>query len=67
MRGLDRTINRSDAEYTRAPASNVVLFELDPPWAQFVTIPGNHAVAWTCLCSRAVAAQHLPREIDDPL
>jgi hypothetical protein len=49
MGGLGRTINGSYAEYTRAPASNVALIELDLPWAELATIPETYATAWTCL------------------
>ena len=50
MGGLGRHNSRqSYAEYTRAPASNVALIELDLPWAELAAIPETYAVAWTCL------------------
>jgi len=49
MGGLGRTINGSYAEYTRAPATNVALIEVDLPWAELAAIPETYATAWTCL------------------
>ncbi|WP_298240336.1 zinc-binding alcohol dehydrogenase family protein [uncultured Bradyrhizobium sp.] len=49
MGGLGRTINGSYAEYTRAPVSNVALFDSKLPWAELAAIPETFATAWTCL------------------
>jgi NADPH:quinone reductase-like Zn-dependent oxidoreductase len=52
MGGLGRTINGSYAEYTRAPASNVVALgptASDLRWEQLAAIPESYATAWTCL------------------
>lgn len=49
MGGLGRTIPGSYAEYTRAPATNVVKVETDLPWEQLAAIPESYATAWTCL------------------
>jgi NADPH:quinone reductase-like Zn-dependent oxidoreductase len=49
MGGLGRTINGSDAQYTRAPVSNVALIDADLPWAELAAIPETYATAWTCL------------------
>jgi len=57
MGGLGRTINGSYAEYTSAPASNVIkladseeqLLELGISWAEVAAIPETYATAWICL------------------
>ncbi|HWU98567.1 MAG TPA: zinc-binding alcohol dehydrogenase family protein [Oxalicibacterium sp.] len=49
MGGLGRTINGSYAEYTVAPASNVVQIETDLSWEELAAIPETYATAWTCL------------------
>jgi hypothetical protein len=49
MGGLDRRINSSCAEYTRALVSNVVLIESDLPRAETMAIPETNATAPTCL------------------
>ncbi len=49
MGGLGRTINGSYAEYTRAPATNVVPIETNLPWDELAVIPESYATAWTCL------------------
>jgi NADPH:quinone reductase-like Zn-dependent oxidoreductase len=49
MGGLGRTISGSYAEYTRAPASNVVQVETDLAWEHLAAIPETYATAWTCL------------------
>jgi NADPH2:quinone reductase len=49
MGGLGRTIPGSYAEYTRAPATNVVKVDTDLPWEQLAAIPESYATAWTCL------------------
>jgi len=49
MGGLGRSINGSYAEYTRAPAANVVAIDSALPWEQLAAIPESYATAWTCL------------------
>jgi NADPH:quinone reductase-like Zn-dependent oxidoreductase len=49
MGGLGRTVNGSYAEYTVAPATNVVQIETDLPWEELAAIPETYATAWTCL------------------
>lgn len=49
MGGLGRTINGSYAQFTRAPAQNVVQIESDLSWADLGAIPETYATAWTCL------------------
>jgi NADPH2:quinone reductase len=54
MGGLGRTLNGSYAEYTIAPAGNVVSLssseeQLPLPWDQLAAIPESYATAWTCL------------------
>jgi NADPH:quinone reductase-like Zn-dependent oxidoreductase len=49
MGGLGRTINGSYAEYTRAPATNVLAIETELPWEELSVIPESYATAWTCL------------------
>jgi NADPH2:quinone reductase len=40
---------RSYAEYTCLPATNVVAIKTDLPWEDFAVIPESYATAWTCL------------------
>lgn len=47
--GLGRSLNGSYAEYTLAPASNVVAIESDLPWAELAALPESYATAWVCL------------------
>jgi NADPH:quinone reductase-like Zn-dependent oxidoreductase len=49
MGGLGRSINGSYAEYTCAPATNVVSIESDLSWEDLAAIPESYATAWTCL------------------
>ena len=49
MGGLGRTINGSYAEYTVAPATNVVQIESSLPWEDLAALPESYATAWTCL------------------
>lgn len=49
MGGMGRTINGSYAEFTRVPVSNVVLIDVDLPWAELAALPESYATAWTCL------------------
>src|ERR1051326_4855466 len=49
MGGLGRTRNGSYAEYTVAPASNVVAIETSLDWADLAAIPESYATAWLAL------------------
>src|SRR2546430_15621376 len=49
MGGLGRTINGSYAEFTSAPAANVVALQSKLPWEELAAIPESYATAWTCL------------------
>ena len=49
MGGLGRSINGSYAQYTLAPASNVVKMDVDLDWATLAAIPESYATAWTFL------------------
>ena len=49
MGGMGRTINGSYAEYTNAPATNVVPIDTDLPWEALAAIPESYATAWSCL------------------
>jgi NADPH:quinone reductase len=49
MGGLGRTINGSYAEYTCAPATNVIPVKTYLSWAELAVIPESYATAWTCL------------------
>jgi NADPH:quinone reductase-like Zn-dependent oxidoreductase len=54
MGGLGRTLNGTYAEYTIAPAGNVVSLskneeQLPLPWHQLAALPESYATAWTCL------------------
>jgi NADPH:quinone reductase len=57
MGGMGRTIPGSYAEYTCAPASNVVPFESDLPWEELGAIPESYATAWTCLHGNLALAE----------
>lgn len=49
MGGLGRSLNGSYAEFTNAPAANVVQVDTDMPWQDLAAIPESYATAWTCL------------------
>lgn len=49
MGGLGRTRNGSYAEYTCAPATNVVPLKSSLSWADLAAIPESYATAWCCL------------------
>ena len=49
MGGLGRSLNGSYAEYTQAPATNVVAIESDLAWEELAAIPESYATAWICL------------------
>ncbi|HVO02054.1 MAG TPA: zinc-binding dehydrogenase [Candidatus Cybelea sp.] len=49
MGGMGRSIGGSYAEFTRAPASNVLPVETALPWDEFAAIPESYATAWACL------------------
>ena len=49
MGGLGRTINGSYAEYTLAPASNVVKMGTNLDWSTLAALPESFATAWTFL------------------
>ena len=49
MGGLGRTRNGSYAEYTLAPATNVVGVESSLGWADLAAIPESYATAWLAL------------------
>jgi NADPH:quinone reductase-like Zn-dependent oxidoreductase len=49
MGGLGRTRNGSYAEYTCAPASNVIALKSNLPWADLAAIPESYVTAWSCL------------------
>jgi NADPH:quinone reductase len=49
MGGLGRSLYGSYAEYTQAPATNVVAIETDLAWEQLAAIPESYATAWMCL------------------
>jgi NADPH:quinone reductase-like Zn-dependent oxidoreductase len=49
MGGLGRTRNGSYAEYTLAPAANVVGVETTLGWAELAAIPESYATAWLAL------------------
>src|SRR5215471_11179148 len=49
MGGLGRTRNGSYAEYTVAPATNVVTVETSLDWADLAAIPESYATAWLAL------------------
>lgn len=49
MGGLGRSLNGSYAEYTQAPATNVVAIESELAWRELAAIPESYATAWICL------------------
>jgi NADPH:quinone reductase-like Zn-dependent oxidoreductase len=49
MGGLGRTINGSYAEFTCAPASNVIPLESSLVWEDLAAVPESYSTAWTCL------------------
>jgi NADPH:quinone reductase-like Zn-dependent oxidoreductase len=49
MGGLGRFRNGSYAEYTAAPASNVVAIDTELGWAELAAIPESYATAWIAL------------------
>ncbi|KAA1470086.1 Zn-dependent oxidoreductase [Dentipellis sp. KUC8613] len=49
MGGLGRTRNGSYAEYTCAPAGNVVGIDAPLGWAELAAIPESYTTAWTAL------------------
>jgi NADPH:quinone reductase-like Zn-dependent oxidoreductase len=49
MGGLGRTINGSYAEYTCAPATNVVSLASPLSWEELAAVPESYATAWTCV------------------
>lgn len=49
MGGLGRSRNGSYAEFTCAPAANVVPIETELAWEELAAIPESYATAWTCL------------------
>jgi len=49
MGGLGFTLNGSYAEYTCAPAANVVPIESSLSWEEMAAVPESFATAWTCL------------------
>jgi len=49
MGGLGRTRNGSYAEYTCAPATNVVPLKSSLSWADLAAVPESYATAWCCL------------------
>jgi NADPH:quinone reductase-like Zn-dependent oxidoreductase len=49
MGGMGRSRNGSYADYTCAPAANVVAIESGLPWEELGAIPESYATAWICL------------------
>lgn len=49
MGGMGRTRNGSYAEYTCAPAANVIALESNLPWTDLAAIPESYVTAWCCL------------------
>jgi NADPH:quinone reductase-like Zn-dependent oxidoreductase len=49
MGGLGRSIPGSYAEYTCAPAANVMPIESALPWQELAALPETYATAWYCL------------------
>ncbi len=47
--GMGRSINGSYAEFTCAPATNVVAITADLPWEELAAIPETYVTAWTSL------------------
>jgi NADPH:quinone reductase len=50
--GMGRTRNGSYAEYTAAPATNVVPIESSLSWTDLAAIPESYSTAWSCLFDR---------------
>lgn len=48
MGGLERTVNGSYAEYTRARVEYVASIESDLAWEELAAIPESYVTAWTC-------------------
>jgi NADPH:quinone reductase-like Zn-dependent oxidoreductase len=49
MGGLGRTINGCYAEFTCAPAANVVPLTTSLGWEELAALPESYSTAWTCL------------------
>lgn len=49
MGGMGRSIAGSYAEYTVAPATNVLPVDTSLDWERLAALPESYAVAWTCL------------------
>ena len=49
MGGLGRSLNGSYAEYTQAPATNVVAIDSALAWEELAAIPESYSTAWICL------------------
>jgi NADPH:quinone reductase-like Zn-dependent oxidoreductase len=49
MGGLGRVRNGSYAEYTAAPATNVVAIDTELDWTELAAIPESYATAWLAL------------------
>jgi NADPH:quinone reductase-like Zn-dependent oxidoreductase len=50
--GMGRTRNGSYAEYTVAPATNVIPLESSLSWTHLAAIPESYVTAWCCLFDR---------------
>lgn len=50
--GMGRTRNGSYAEYTVAPATNVIPVETTLSWTDLAAIPESYTTAWSCLFDR---------------
>src|SRR5437899_3692415 len=49
MGGMGRLINGSYAEFTCAPATNVVPLTSSLAWEELAAVPESYSTAWTCL------------------
>lgn len=49
MGGMGRSIAGSYAEFTVAPAANVIAVDSSLPWDLLAALPQSYATAWTCL------------------
>src|SRR3984893_8884424 len=49
MGGMGRTIDGSYAEYTCAPATNVLPIQSELSWEELAAIPESYATAWACI------------------
>src|SRR6202011_1695376 len=49
MGGMGRTIDGSYAEYTCAPATNVLPIQSELSWEELAAIPESYSTAWACL------------------